>query len=168
MAAVKTASAVLPQVVAAEAVYNALGYALSAYIRNIKQLDIPYANELVDGELTDYNITSILNEIKPIRELLNVKYVKDPAVKKFEPTTQIKSDRQTETDLLEAWQVIRSASSDAVSEFQDSLLHYKKSGADYSSLIKTVRTKTISQPIKFFQKITKKADEEIMKLMIGE
>lgn len=171
----KAADATKPEVVnAAEAVYNAMGYALSAYIKRAKAVEKMYGTEVMTGVLYDFNVLHVLNAIMPLRVMLNEKHIKSE--KKRRTEWDAKTVTKTEVDaaaaskdFTEALQLLRQGIYTAMDEIFDSLRHYKQEDeVEYANLTKTVQKKCIIDTIAFFKKLGKKADEALIDTLMAK
>jgi hypothetical protein len=153
---------------AGEAIYNSLGYIIKSYMSKIKPLEKEYSEEFLN-ELAEFNIAHVMNEIMEIRQDLNKRYKikENPLNCVYVPQKVEATGTKTEKDLSEVYQKIHSATIDSIQEFKDSLLHYKKEGVDYSIIIKTVQQKSMIAPIKYLEKLAKKADEKFMESILA-
>jgi hypothetical protein len=165
----KMASATTPQMVAAEAVYVALGYAMSGYIKVLKGLEKTYAQELLmTSELYEFNIAHMIAEIKPKRVLLNEKYKLDKKVTSGDIVKPEALGTTSTRDVTPALAAIRGAAEAAITEMMDSLVHYKTTeDVEYSILIKTVQKNCIAATVTYFRKLAKKADDMLLERLVS-
>ena len=131
---------------AVESLYHSLGYAMNTYIQKLKPAkDNPAWKWAKETE--QFNVYEIINKMKKFRDILDMKYL-NIAKKRFtlytiEPITKttIKSlDSCNMNDLeslLKLVDCISTASRDALTELNESILDYRKrENTDYSTLPK--------------------------------
>jgi hypothetical protein len=129
---------------AAESLYHSLGYAMNTYIQKLKPAkDNPSWKWAKETE--QFNVYEIINKMKKFRDILDMRYL-NIAKKRFtlytiEPITTIKSlSSCTMNDLeslLKLVECISTASRDALTELNESILDYRKrENTDYSTLPK--------------------------------
>lgn len=163
------ASKTTPQMVAAEAVYVALGYAMSAYIKVLKGLEKTYEQELLmTSELYEFNIAHMIADIKPKRVLLNEKYKLDKKVTSGEIIKPEALSTFSTKDISPALVAIRGAAESAITEMMDSLVHYKTTeDVQYSVLPKMLQKNCIATTVTYFRKLAKKADDMLVERVLS-
>lgn len=151
------------QELAAEAVYNALGYAISAYFKAIKPVE--KANGF--GALGDFSTAHFYSKLGEARFKVNKTYLKRGAKKTWK-----KADLpETPNDLVYSVQVlkaVRDGATNACNELVDSLNTYKTSDdVHYNTLTKTTSKQAITDAIAYMKRITKRADDALIASLVA-
>lgn len=113
--------------------------------------------------LYDFHYMHALNEIMPLKAMLNEKYIINDKKAKTWEKKEIKRDEtvtQDPKDLLDAYDAIRSGASNAVQEIFATLSYYQQNdNVEYNNLTKTMQKTCVKQVVAFFKNIEKKAEE---------
>lgn len=154
------------QLEAAEAVYNSLGYAISAYFRQLSPIAAKFEAEW-ESELFEYSLGNVYGKLGEARHKINKAYLKRN--KPWQKVVLVKKESNAETtrDLSQVLKAIRDGASNACTELMDSLNEYKtRDSVEYSVLTKTIQKAAIADIISYLKRLAKKADEALLAALV--
>jgi hypothetical protein len=145
---------------AAEAVYTALGYAMSGYISKVKKYEaqLPCEN----------SITEMCNDLGKMREELNNRYKLGKKAFTAKPMPNHDEwNMMTANQKIETLRAISEGCSFALSEMMDSLVHYRiHDSVRYDKILKKIQKSCIYKAVALLRKMQAYADDEILYILL--